>query len=198
MHNKIVGFLSYHIGKLSAVGKGYEMVDENARYNAAGAELASRIQTRETVLMSYIALSATLLTISVAFDNAVLLSLGIPYLAVAASLINAHHDAIIGLLSGYMKDLEVGYSSGTPRWHTDTIYIGAALKARIVRDFAVIVFLLFSTISALMVAKQGIGASPTSLVSGAWGGGVMCILITVLVFLSIYRFHHGKWPFNRE
>lgn len=108
----------------------------DAKYNAATVEMATRIQTREIVLLSYLAVAATLISISVTSTEFRLICLAVPYLSLAASALNAHHDSIIGLLSSYMKKLEENSSSD--EWHTDQEYIGNALIARKVRDISAV------------------------------------------------------------
>jgi hypothetical protein len=161
---------------------------EDAKYMSAGRELATRIQTREFTLFSYIGFSGTLLSISLAYENVSLMCIAIPYLALAASLLNAHHDVIIGLLSRYMKELESGSSIS---WHTEKRFIGKALRARMIRDVAAGTFLLLSAIAALVITKPNlVNVASTSKVTGLWWGGVLCVPIILIVFLSICVLRH--------
>lgn len=172
------------------------MLSEDARYMSAGAELAARIQARDFVLLSYIAFSATILTLSLVKPSVGLVSLAIPYLAVAAAFLNAHHDAVIGLLSGYMKSLETHCS--VVAWHNEPKYIGRALNARLLRDIAAIVFLVLSSATALWITKTHLEATTAmSQATGLWWGGVFSIFITIIVFVGLFHYRHEKWPFNQ-
>src|SRR4051812_28499179 len=107
-------------------------VSEDARFIALGPEVGARIQAREFVLLSYMALAGTLLSAALTKDNRVELALAIPYMAFASALIGMHHDLIMGVISDFMKELTK--DSVTPAWHHDPNFLPRGMRYRTIRD----------------------------------------------------------------
>jgi len=169
--------------------------NEDARYITLGPEVGSRIQSRELVLLSYMALSGTLLSAALTSSNRVEFAIAIPYLALASSLIGMHHDLIIGVLSDFMR--EMSRDSTGPRWHHDRAFLPRALKFRTIRDIGAGFFMLFSVGAALFVSYPGIAALTTwSLLCGLWWGGLVSAFGVVAVFVVTWGIRNER-PFAR-
>lgn len=148
-------------------------VTEEARFITLGPEIGSRIQARELVLLSYMALSGTLLSAALTGTNRSEFALAIPYLALASSLIGMHHDLIIGVLSDFLRDLS--RDTPDPRWHYGKGYLRRALKYRTIRDIGVAFFKVFSVSASLFASYPGwTGLTSWSLLSLLWWGGLLC------------------------
>jgi hypothetical protein len=157
-------------------------VSEEARFITLGPEVGSRIQSRELVLLSYMALSGTLLSAALTGGNRAEFAIAIPYLALASSLIGMHHDLIIGVISDFLKELS--RDAAGPRWHYDEAFLPRALKYRTIRDIGVAFFKVFSVGASLVVTYPVLAKhafwSPFALIW--WGGlfsgvGVLAVIV---------------------
>lgn len=147
-------------------------VTEEARFITLGPEIGSRIQSRELVLLSYMALSGTLLSAALTATNRSEFALAIPYLALASSLIGMHHDLIIGVLSDFLRDLS--HDAQGPRWHYGRGYLHRALKYRTIRDIGVAFFMVFSVAASLFVSYPGFDRLTSwALLPLLWWGGLL-------------------------
>jgi hypothetical protein len=170
-------------------------VSEEARFITLGPEVGSRIQSRELVLLSYMALSGTLLSASLTSSNRVEFALAIPYLALASSLIGMHHDLIIGVISDFMKALS--RDAAGPRWHHDPAFLPRALRFRTIRDLGAGFFMVFSVAASLFAAFPGPGAlAAWSLLSLLWWGGLMSGFGVVAVLVITWGIRNER-PFAR-
>lgn len=167
-------------------------VSEDARFLTLGPEVAARIQSREFVLLSYMALAGTLLSGALTKDDRVELALAIPYIALATSLISTHHDLLIGALSDFMKEL----SKDTPglRWHHDANFLPRGLRYRLIRDLGVGFFMVVTVAASLFVNEKHIltGNSPTSLPVVLWWGGLLSGLGVLAVMILTWGIRQEK------
>src|SRR4051812_45708020 len=127
-------------------------VSEDARFITLGPEVGSRIQSREFVLLSYMALAGTLLSAALTKENRVELALAIPYMALASALIGMHHDLIMGVISDFMKELSKGSTAAS--WHHDPNFLPRGLRYRTIRDFGVGFFMIFTVSASLFVNHE--------------------------------------------
>lgn len=170
-------------------------VSEEARFITLGPEIGSRIQSRELVLLSYMALSGTLLSASLSSASREVFALAIPYLALASSLIAMHHDLIIGVISNFLRDLS--QDAAGPRWHYGKAYLPRALKYRTIRDVGVAFFMTFSVAASLVASFPGWSQLATwSLLALMWWGGLLCGLGVVGVIVVSWGVRNEK-PFAR-
>src|SRR3954470_1786384 len=103
-------------------------VSEDARFLALAPELAARIQAREFVLLSYMAVAPTLFSPALTHPDGAALALAIPYIALAISLIVTHHDLVVGVLSDFMRELSK--NTVGPRLHHDAEFMDRVLRYR--------------------------------------------------------------------
>ena len=171
-------------------------VNEDARFITLGPEVGARIQARELVLLSYMALAGTLLSASLTGDR-VELALAIPYIALASSLITMHHDLIIGVISDFMRDLSKDSSGHL--WHHDPNFLPRALRYRTIRDLGVGFFMIFSVAASLFVTHKHtvVGKSPTALLSVLWWGGLASSLGVLTVMIITWGIRNEK-PFAKR
>lgn len=170
-------------------------VTEEARFITLGPEIGSRIQSRELVLLSYMALAGTLLSAALTSDARVEFALAIPYLALASSLIGMHHDLIIGVLSDFLKELSSDAKG--PRWHYEAAFLPRALKYRTIRDLGVAFFMVFSVAAAMFASFPGPKALMSfTLLSMLWWGGLLCGVGVVGVIVFTWGVRNRK-PFAR-
>jgi hypothetical protein len=166
-------------------------ISEDARFITLGPEVGSRIQSRELVLLSYMALSGTLLSAALTGDNHVEFALAIPYLALASSLIGMHHDLIIGVISDFMKELS--RDAAGPRWHHDPRFLPHALRIRTIRDIGVAFFKVFSVAASLFVTYPSLsGRGFWSLLSLLWWGGLLSGLGVIGVIVVSWGVRNEK------
>ena len=172
-------------------------VSEDARFLTLGPEVAARIQSREFVLLSYVALAGTLLSGALTKEDRVELALAIPYIALATSLIATHHDLLIGALSDFMKEL----SADTPglRWHHDPNFLPRGLRYRTIRDLGVGFFMVVTVAASLFVNQKHITMknSVSSLQMLLWWGGLLCGLGVIAVMVMTWGIRHEK-PFAKK
>jgi cytochrome bd-type quinol oxidase subunit 1 len=170
-------------------------ISEDARFITLGPEVGSRIQSRELVLLSYMALSGTLLSAALTSANRVEFALAIPYLALASALLGMHHDLIIGVLSDFMKELSLDAQG--PRWHHEPNFLPRALRFRTIRDVGAGFFKVVTVAASLFVTRPGLAAhGPWSLLSVIWWGGLVCGL-GVLGLMVITWGIRNERPFAR-
>lgn len=166
-------------------------VTEEARFITLGPEIGSRIQSRELVLLSYMALSGTLLSAALTGTNRAEFALAIPYLALASSLIGMHHDLIIGVISDFLRDLS--HDAVGPRWHYGKAYLQRALKYRTIRDIGVAFFMVFSVAASLFASFPGWGALTSwRLLPLLWWGGLLCGFGVVSVMVLSWGVRNEK------
>ncbi|HLU69319.1 MAG TPA: hypothetical protein VKZ88_00965 [Fibrobacteria bacterium] len=177
-------------------------VTPEARFITLGPEIGSRIQSRELVLLSYMALAGTLLSASLTGNNRSEFALAIPYLALASALIGMHHDLIIGVLSDFLRDLS--RDTPDPRWHYGPRYLQRALKYRTIRDLGVAFFMVFSVAASLFASWPGWpGLTSWTLLALLWWGGLLSGLGVVLVIVFSWGVRNEKafarwlWDFER-
>ncbi len=164
-------------------------------YTVAGQELAQRINTREVVLLSYLGLSATLLSLSLAYPTGRLLSLAIPYLGIACAALSAHHDVNIGLLSEYMRQLSQG--ANVIGSHSDPAFRSLFLRARMIRELASLAFLIFTVIAAILVSRaEATKHSSGSAIVGLWWAGWFSPVFILTIAFVVFQFRHRRWPFG--
>jgi hypothetical protein len=157
-------------------------VSEEARFIALGPEIGSRIQSRELVLLSYMALSGSLLSAALTNPNRVEFALAIPYLALASALIGMHHDLMLGVISNFMRELS--RTAEGPRWHHDPDFLPRALRSRTIRDVGDGFFKLFSVGAALWVTYPQLVRTSRTLFTVLWWGGLasgfgICIVVVM-------------------
>ncbi len=164
-------------------------VSDDARFITLGPEVGARIQSREFVLLSYMALAGTLLSAALTKEDRVELALAIPYLAFASSLIAMHHDLLIGVISDFMRELSKG--TDTPSWHHHPNFLPRGLRYRTIRDFGAGFFMVFTVASSLFVNKEHVSLENSKHVLPVvlWWGGLLCSfgVIGVLVITSGIR-----------
>jgi len=172
-------------------------ISYDARLITLGPEVGSRIQARELVLLSYMALAGTLLSASLVSGDRVELALAIPYIGLASSLITMHHDLIIGVISDFMKELSK--DSPGPLWHHDPNFFPRALRYRTIRDFGVGFFKIFSVAASLFVTHKHtvIGNSDTLLPVVLWWGGLLCGFGVIGVMFVTWGIRNEK-PFAKR
>ena len=166
-------------------------VSEEARFITLGPEIGSRIQSRELVLLSYMALSGTLLSAALTSANRVEFALAIPYLALASSLLGMHHDLIIGVISDFLKDLSSDAKG--PRWHYEAAFLPRALKYRTIRDIGVAFFMVFSVAASLFASFPGWNSLTSfALLPLLWWGGLACGFGVVFVIVLSWGVRNQK------
>ena len=170
-------------------------VSEEARFITLGPEMGSRIQSRELILLSYMAVSGTMLSAALTNPDRVEFALAIPYLALASALLGMHHDLIIGVLSDFMKELS--RNSAGALWHHEPNYFPRALRFRTIRDLGAGFFKMFSVGVALFVTLPGSSGHRSSpLLSVLWWGGLACGLGVVGLMVITWGVRNEK-PFAR-
>jgi hypothetical protein len=170
-------------------------VSEEARFITLGPEIGSRIQSRELVLLSYMALSGTLLSAALTSSNRTEFALAIPYLALASSLIGMHHDLIIGVISDFLRDLS--HDTDGPRWHYGKGYLHRALKYRTIRDIGVAFFMVFSVSASMFASFPGWEALTSwRLLPLLWWGGILAGLGVLFVIVYSWGVRNEK-PFAK-
>lgn len=159
-------------------------------YTAAAQELAQRIQTRELVLVAFMAFSTAVIGASLAGGRVREFALLIPVLALACAVLSAHHDAIIGLLSVYMN--EVSSDVSVSRWHDPQgKYFLDALRFRDWRVLANIAYLeVTSTVSLLISFDAAKPISSLTWPSVFWWIGIACMISIFAVFAGLRAIRH--------
>ncbi len=170
-------------------------VSEEARFITLGPEVGSRIQSRELVLLSYMALSGTMLSAALTGSNRAEFAIAIPYLALASSLLGMHHDLIIGVISDFLKELS--RDAQGPRWHYGATFLPRALKYRTIRDVGVAFFMVFTVGTSLVVTRPVLeGISFWAPLSLLWWGGLLCGLGVLAVIVLSWGIRNER-PFAR-
>jgi len=165
-------------------------VSEEARFIALGPEIGSRIQSRELVLLSYMALSGSLLSAALTNSSRVEFALAIPYLALASALIGMHHDLMLGVISDFMRELS--RDAQGPRWHHDPQFLPRGLRSRTIRDVGDGFFKLFSVGASLFVTYPHLGRGSRPLFTFLWWGGLLSGLGICCVVIMTWGVRNEK------
>lgn len=172
-------------------------VSEDARFLTLGPELAARIQARDFILLSYMALAGTLLSASLTKGDQNELALAIPYIAFATALITTHHDLIINIIGDFMREL----SKNSPglRWHHDPVFLARGKSYRTIRHLGAGFFMVFTVASSLFVNHEHIlrGNSKTFLPCAIWWGGLLSGIAVLGVMIFTWGIRNDK-PFAKR
>lgn len=163
------------------------MPDANTKYMGAWQEIAARIQARDRVLLSFIALTSTLVGISLSRSDLAFTVIGVGYAALASALLDRHHDLMMGYLGYFQRVLAEsdGLGKGTPEWRSSE-YVHRAFGARLMRDIAELLLIAFGAVPALYIAKKNVapGWSPRAYL---WYGSFACSVAAFIVVLLTLR-----------
>ncbi len=172
-------------------------VTEDARFLTLGPELAARIQARDFILLSYMALAGTLLSASLTKGDQTELALAIPYIGLATSLITTHHDLIISIIADFMREL----SKDSPglRWHHDPAFLARGKSYRTIRHLGAGFFMVFTVASSLFVNHEHMarGHAKTFLPCLIWWGGLVSGFAILGVMIITWGIRNEK-PFARR
>jgi hypothetical protein len=160
------------------------MLDANTKYIAAWGEISARLQSREHVLLLFIAFTAVSVGLAFSSDAFMDCTLPIGYAALATSFLSRHHDLIIGNLRRFQHDiarLDID-ERGTPEY-TSLGYLGRAIKERSKREYAQLLFIVLGGCASFYPATK-ILSSPFALTTVLWYGSIFCSLLAVIIALK--------------
>jgi hypothetical protein len=163
------------------------MPDPNAKYVGAWQEISARIQARDKILLSFIALAATLVGISLSRTDLAFTVVGVGYAALASALLERHHDLMMSYLGYFQKAIAEsdGLGKGTPEWRSSA-FVHQAFGARLMRDFAQLLVIGFGAVPGLYIAKKTI-APGWSYRAFLWYGSLACSLAAFAVVVQTIR-----------
>ena len=163
------------------------MPDANTKYMGAWQEISARIQARDRVLLSFIALAATLVGLSLTRPDLAFTVVGVGYAALASALLERHHDLMMGYLGYFQKSVAEsdGVGKGTPEWRSSE-FVHRAFGARLMRDAAQLLVIAFGAVPALYIAKKNI-APGWSYRAFLWYGSLACSLAAFVVVIQTVR-----------
>ncbi len=163
------------------------MPDANTKYMGAWQEIAARIQARDRVLLSFIALTATLVGISLSRSDLAFTVVGVGYAALASALLDRYHDLMINYLGYFQKALAEcdDQGKGTPEWRSSE-HVHRTFGARLMRDIAQLLLIAFGAVPALYIARKNLtpAQSPATLL---WYGSLACSLAAFIVVILTIR-----------
>jgi len=130
---------------------------ESARkfYESARFELVAHIKLRESILLFYLGIMATLLGVAFSNQNINEILLVIPFIALSVSILVSQHHSAIGSLGLYCVE-EIGPyieklqpPEFAPQWDNSKALLNAANEAMLSRMWAHIIVIMIPTILAL-------------------------------------------------
>ena len=136
-------------------------LDASVRYSGAWQEISARIQARDRVLLSFIALTSALVGLALSNQDLPFVGTAVGYLALATSLLTRNHDMIIGHLAAFMIKLAKS-ENASPEWMTSN-NMQCTLKERTVRDWAQGLFILFGAVAGLYIDLEAVKCDPSSM-----------------------------------
>ena len=153
------------------------MPDANIKYMGAWQEISARIQARDRILLSFIALAATLVGISLSRADLAFTVVGVGYAALASALLERHHDLMMSYLGYFQKAIAEsdGLGKGTPEWRSSE-FVHQAFGARLMRDVAQLLLIAFGAVPALYFK-----------VPLMWYGSLACSLAAFVVVVQTIR-----------
>ena len=80
-------------------------VDPSLQFAAAWQEISARIQSRDGILGTFIILSASIVGLALSKRDLSITVVAIGYASLAMTLLNGHHDIIIGQLARFQADM---------------------------------------------------------------------------------------------
>ena len=163
------------------------MPDANVKYMGAWQEISARIQARDRILLSFIALAATLVGISLSRTDLAFTVVGVGYAALASALLERHHDLMMSYLGYFQKAIAEsdGLGKGTPEWRSSE-FVHQAFGARLMRDVAQLLVIAFGAVPALYIAKKNI-APGWGYLALMWYGSLACSLAAFVVVVQTIR-----------
>ncbi|MCH7675529.1 hypothetical protein IH879_11345 [candidate division KSB1 bacterium] len=185
------------------------MVDSNMKYLAATNEVSARIQARDQVLFSFIALAAILIGVAFSNNDYFFVMIAIGYAALATTFLIMHHDLIIGHLCDFLRELTKDQDD-TPQkqkptidWFSSKKYYGRTLTIyRWPRDIAQLIVICLPGLALYFSQEIFTELSNSKKIStellNFQRGGEGCIFISVLVIVStmllrLWKFYRLKW-----
>ncbi len=163
------------------------MPDANTKYMGAWQEIAARIQARDRVLLSFIALASTLVGLSLTRPDLAFTGVGVGYAALASALLERHHDLMMSYLGYFQKAVAESddLGKGTPEWRTSE-FVHRAFGARLMRDAAQLLVISFGAVPALYIARKNV-APGWSYRAFLWYGSLVCSLAAFVVVIQTVR-----------
>jgi hypothetical protein len=170
------------------------MLDANTKYLAAWGEISSRLQSREHVMLFFIAFTAVAVGLALSSDAFVDFTLPIGYAALATSFLSRHHDLVIGNLRRFQHDIERLDidEKGTPEY-TSLGYLGRAIKERSKREYAQLLFIVLGGCVSLYPATKVL-SSPVGPTTVLWYGSILCSLLAIIIALKT---HHDRKSWSK-
>jgi hypothetical protein len=163
------------------------MPDSNVKYAGAWQEISARIQARDKVLLTFITIAASLVGVSLTRPDLAFVGVGVGYAALASALMERHHDLMMAYLGQFQKAIAEsdGLGKGTPEWRSRD-FVHRSFQARIIRDLAQLLLVLFGAVPPLFIAKKSVmtGWNYKALM---WYGSTVCSGLAILVILQTIR-----------
>lgn len=162
-------------------------LEANVRYSGAWQEISARIQARDRVLLSFIALTSALVGLALSNQDLPFVGMAVGYLALATSLLTRNHDMIIGHLAAFMIKLAKS-EKASPEWMTSN-NMQCTLKERTVRDMAQGLFILFGAVAGLSIDIEVVKSDPCSMPAIVWYLSVLASIgaLGILIWTNIKR-----------
>jgi len=160
------------------------MLEPNTKYLAAWGEISARLQSREHVLLFFIAFTAVAVGLSLSSDAFVNFTLPIGYTALATALLSRHHDLVISNLRRFQYDisrLDID-EKGTPEY-TSLGYLGRAIKERSKREYAQLLFIVLGGCASFYPAGKVL-SSPLDMATILWYGSILCSFLAIIIALK--------------
>ncbi len=160
------------------------MLEPDTKYLAAWGEISARLQSRERVLLFFIAFTAVAIGLSLSNDAFVNFTLPIGYTALATAFLSRHHDLVIGNLRRFQYDisrLDID-EKGTPEY-TSLGYLGRAIKERSKREYAQLLFITLGACASFSPAGKVL-SSPLDMATILWCGSILCSFLAIIIALK--------------
>ncbi|OOQ70122.1 hypothetical protein C1S86_11165 [Vibrio parahaemolyticus] len=168
-------------------------------YDAARTELVERIRLRETILLFYITVIATLLGVAYNKANHHGVLLIIPYISFSIGYLLQHHNTLIGTLGRYCHSLHIshlvyGFDKPLEQWDNSSILREQSELATSSRFWPQAAILSIPSGFALFVNHERYDdiVEANSLFSTEFIGWAALWLGGVMTFFSVYFLYESK------
>lgn len=166
---------------------------ETARtnYDAARAELLTRVRLRDQVLLIYLGFVGAVFGLSLGAsgtDNAILLTL--PFLSLGCSILVSQHNAVIGALikfnTEHISIFLTSINEGAPEFTNSPAFKNHSLRSNVLRSWGHMIILLVPCVISLSYnIRHAIGSPfPTG---PAWWFALVCTIGTVWIIQYVHE-----------
>lgn len=156
------------------------MPDSNARYAAAGAEIQTRIQSRNNLALQFVTYAAAIIGVATTKEEWRILGASVGYVALGVVLLNRSHILFISHLVKFQQELvrQDTANAQLPDWNSQD-KVRSTSAARRAVDHSQLYFLIATLLLAFTVSLPQLNPVNWSVLF--WGAGVVAGVLSIYI-----------------